>query len=343
MLILVRRLRTWREMACDDVSVAGDHSARLAYSRFLVDLAETALGPRPATESASTLARRKCELMKRVTYQVREGAMTKVSKTKLSMILAVLVLAIGPLSLVYGEAPPAPAAAPQPAEAPAPAAEPTSVVEVAAPAAQPAQPDKPTKEEELKKKQALKAKGQHDVPPPPPKEALNLKVTPKGVLVAGQMVDDDHLKKILQTVATKKKDSAIIAIDSKGDVSMGDIHDLQRMLRDQDLTRVKYVGELGKAIAMNIPPAKMNKKLAEMPQDLVMRVKVDGQGVLMVDGKKTKGAKLSKVVSQALDTTPQLVVALATDRDTKYGAFVQVLDSLKQGGATRIAIQDPEG
>ena len=53
---LIGRLRVWREMACDDLSVGQDPHQRLAYSRFLVAFAETVLengfvwiGPDPET------------------------------------------------------------------------------------------------------------------------------------------------------------------------------------------------------------------------------------------------------------------------------------------------------
>jgi beta-lactamase regulating signal transducer with metallopeptidase domain len=101
-LILNRRLREYREMACDDASVGLERASRLDYSRFLLELAETALRPPVVCESASALMRRKNELFKRVAYQVKEGNMHFVSKKKMAVLLAAMLLAVVPFSLYLG-------------------------------------------------------------------------------------------------------------------------------------------------------------------------------------------------------------------------------------------------
>lgn len=101
-LILNRRLREYREMACDDASVGRDRDSRLGYSRFLVEMAETALSPQVACESASALMKRKNELLRRVAYQIKEGNMHFVSKKQLGVVLALLVVAILPFSFYTG-------------------------------------------------------------------------------------------------------------------------------------------------------------------------------------------------------------------------------------------------
>jgi beta-lactamase regulating signal transducer with metallopeptidase domain len=102
--ILIRRLRAYREMACDDASVGRDRSSRLSYTKLLVELAETALRPPVACESASALLRRKHDLLARVAYQVKEGDMLSVSKKKLAAIVAALVVTMLPFSMVLGGA-----------------------------------------------------------------------------------------------------------------------------------------------------------------------------------------------------------------------------------------------
>lgn len=72
-----------------------------------------------------------------------------------------------------------------------------------------------------------------------------------------------------------------------------------------------------------------------------MPVKVDAKGVVTVDGKKVKGADLAKVVQKQMQAEPMTVVTLHTEMDTTYGAFVQVLEELRKGGADKIVIGDP--
>ncbi|MGD8414831.1 MAG: M56 family metallopeptidase [Candidatus Latescibacterota bacterium] len=102
--MLNRRLRAFREMACDDASVGRDRRSKLSYSKLLVEMAETALRPPVACESASALMRRKHDLLARVAYQVKEGDMMILSKKKMAVIMAALIVSILPLSMYVGAA-----------------------------------------------------------------------------------------------------------------------------------------------------------------------------------------------------------------------------------------------
>jgi biopolymer transport protein ExbD len=133
----------------------------------------------------------------------------------------------------------------------------------------------------------------------------------------------------------------VVLLATDGAVPMGLLHDVQADLLKVGLTDVIYVGESGKKLKMSLPPTKAKEKLAGLPEDMILPVKVDAAGVLTVRGKKIKGASLPDVIKKELQMNDKLVVTLHTERDTRYGAFLQVLGGLKEGGATRIAIQDP--
>ena len=317
--LLIRRLRVWREMACDDMSVGADPDLRLAYSRLLVDLAATVIEPRLMAESAPALARRKCELMKRVTHQVKGGIMNPVSKMRLATVLAVLLLAIVPLSLVYGDDPP------PPPKKPAPVAEPVKPAEVT------------THEKVVKAEDPAAA----ELPPSPP-PAVYIALTAEGLTVNNQTTSADDFSQAVQEVIAAKGGKVVVNIASDGGVTMGKVHGMQAQLRDMGLMKVVYLGELGQAVPMVLPPEKARKKLASLPGDMVLNVKVDSAGVLTVADTKLAGADLPKLIKNKLAKEPKLVVALHTERETSYGAFLQVLQGLKKGGATRIAIQDPD-
>ena len=316
--LLIRRLRIWREMACDDLSVGTDPDMRLAYSRFLVDLATTVLEPRPMAESASTLARHKCELMKRVTYQVKGGIMKPVSRMRLATVLTVLFLAIVPLSLVYGDDPPPPPKKAAPVAEPVMVTEPVMVVEPVM-AAEPVPPEAP----------------------PSSPSAVHVGLSDEGLTVNGHAISYGDFQKAVKKAASGNDGTVVVKIESDGGVTMGKVHGMQAKLKDIGLNEVIYSGELGQSVPMVLPPEKALKKLASMPEDMILNVKVDPAGVLTVDGAKVAGEDLPKLIKNKLTKEPKLVVALHTETDTRYGAFLQVLQGLKKGGATRIAVLDP--
>lgn len=317
--LLIGRLRIWREMACDDLSVGIDPRQRLAYSRFLLEMAETVLEPRPMAESASTLMRRRCELMIRVSHQVKESAMSPVSKIRLAVLAAVLLLAAVPLSMVHGDTPPPPPPPKRVAKA------------------EPVPPVAPQPAEKIVRKDAP---APADAPPPPP-PSVEVRLAADGLYVGGEKVEkgqfDDAVKKAVQ----EKGGKVVIRIDNDGGVTMGKVHAMQAQLKDLGLYEVIYTGELGEAVPMVLPPDKAREKLEKLPKEMVLPVEVDAAGVVTVGGKKTAGVDVTKVVMKRMQAEPKTVVTLHTEKDTTYGAFVQVLESLKKGGADKIMIADP--
>ena len=101
-LLLSRRLRELREMACDDASITPGGSSHIEYSKCLVEIAEKMEFSSFAYESASTLIKRKRELLSRVKYQMKGGTMRALSKKRTAVVLALLVLLVVPLSWYRG-------------------------------------------------------------------------------------------------------------------------------------------------------------------------------------------------------------------------------------------------
>lgn len=347
-VLLVRRLRIEREMACDDLAVVPEAGARLAYSRFLADLAESALVPPLATESASTLYRGESELLSRVSHQIREGTMKSVSKKRVITVLGVLLAAAIPLSLVLAEpappAPPAKAEEPVPQIAPEPVAEPAPEAPAEAPAA-PADDDEKKKAEQAKKEKLADKHAKGDMPPPPKKAMMEgahvVSLKGEHVFVDGHEMPMKKFAQVMEKISADTGKTPTIVIDTHKSTSMGRLHKIQKVLLKNDLTHVVYKGEEGKKMKMALPKEGVKAKLASLPEGQVLPVKVGCEGAVVVGDKKVKCSHVGKAVAKAMQSEPHLVVALHTENDTPYGDFVAVLESLKKAGCERIAIQDP--
>jgi len=98
-LLLNRQLKEFREMVCDDVSVVLTNQSRIKFSKYLVEIAETAVKNPIACESVMALVRHRNSLFKRITYQLKESTMLHVSKEKKWAIIISLLLLIVPFSL----------------------------------------------------------------------------------------------------------------------------------------------------------------------------------------------------------------------------------------------------
>lgn len=103
--ILNSRINQFREMACDDASVATKRNSSMEYSRYLVKIAEEMTLAELGCSSASALIRQKNELLNRVQYQIMEVAMKHISKKKLGVIVTMLLLSFGLLSFTSSTSP----------------------------------------------------------------------------------------------------------------------------------------------------------------------------------------------------------------------------------------------
>ncbi|HEX9975238.1 MAG TPA: TonB family protein [bacterium] len=104
--ILNSRINQYREMACDDASVATKRNSSMEYSRYLVKIAEEMTLSELGYTSASALIRQRNELLNRVQYQIMEVAMKHISTKKLGAILTILLLSFSLLSFTLNSSPP---------------------------------------------------------------------------------------------------------------------------------------------------------------------------------------------------------------------------------------------
>ena len=97
--ILNTRIYQYREMACDDMSMSFINKvSHVEYSRYLVKIAEDMTLSELGCSSASALIRQKNQLLNRVQYQIMEVNKMKLSKKKMRLVFASLLLLIVPLS-----------------------------------------------------------------------------------------------------------------------------------------------------------------------------------------------------------------------------------------------------
>ena len=96
--LLNHKLVELREMACDDISVAGNKSSAIIYSRYLIKIAEYMVQSRIGCPSASALIKQKNNLINRIKYQMEDSTMKPLSKRSIGVIATGLLLLALPLS-----------------------------------------------------------------------------------------------------------------------------------------------------------------------------------------------------------------------------------------------------
>lgn len=104
--------------------------------------------------------------------------------------------------------------------------------------------------------------------------------------------------------------------------------------------------DMDKGIPMILPErggeAKINpKNIAKILVNSVGDVLFEGDPVTNVELKELLEAKLKE---RGLDSEgrPKLIVSIKTDRETEYERYITVLDIVKEAGATKISIAEPD-
>ncbi len=366
--LLNRRLGEYREMACDDASTAGDHHARLAYSRLLVDLAESAIGTPVVCHTASALLRRRHELLKRVSYQVKEAETMKTSKWKTGLVLVALVALILPLSLaqVGAQTPPPP---------PEKQAKEKQMQEKQMKEQQlneqqmkeqqvkekemkeqqvkeQKMKEQQVKEKEMKelkvkeqefKKQEFKErqlKGEGQVPSPPAK--IQIRIEERRTLIDGVETAPGNMAGALKRAAGGNSEAAVVKMECVPAAPMSLVHQVQSGMREAGIAKVYYADEKGKGLPLVLPGKDLQAKLAALPEGSVAEVFLADDGTLTIDGKKVKGEKLGQILAARVEEAPHLVVSVRMAANARYADFTNAMLRIKEAGVDKIAVNDPE-
>ena len=150
------------------------------------------------------------------------------------------------------------------------------------------------------------------------------------------MVVAEELSKI--AVVDDKK---VVKLQCADDTPMEQIHMIHEVLRGAGLERIEYRNGTGYGSPLVLPPPNLEERLAEIEESAKARCFVSASGGLTLDGEPVGMKDLSVLVAKRLEKTPHLVVILETEKKTLYKDFLGALNSLKEAGATRIAIMEP--
>jgi len=304
---LGRQLREYREMACDDASAGFRAASRVAYSRCLVEVAESVMRNPVRCESATALLERRQELLNRVRYQMNGRVI--MSKKRTIATLAALALIAVPLSWYYSEA--------------APAGQPVMEAAAASTGEKPGNDHVSIIE--------VFIKGENKV-------AVNGNKTN----IDGFQKHMEHAAQEAMEVPGAEK-TVVIALTCDDDVSMGMVFKVQERLRQMDLMNMSYTTSQGKDLTLILPPIDYKKRLSEIPEEHISTLAVKGGGVVALDGRKMKTAQLSDAISEIIAADDKHIISVKISEHATYGDFVAALEMAKQAQAPRILINHPTG
>jgi len=97
--------------------------------------------------------------------------------------------------------------------------------------------------------------------------------------------------------------------------------------------------DVDKGIGLTLPP---KGEVKEIPKKNISNVLINELGQVLIDGELVKIPMIKEIVRKKLIENPKLIISVKTDRKTKYEIYIKVMDQLKQAGAKRISLAEPE-
>ena len=97
--------------------------------------------------------------------------------------------------------------------------------------------------------------------------------------------------------------------------------------------------DLDKGLQLTLPAKGQS---TEVPKKNIANLLINESGEVMLNEVQIPIQSIRERIKQELAVNPSLIVSIQTVRNTKYQAFVNVLDQVKRANAGRISIAEPE-
>jgi len=97
--------------------------------------------------------------------------------------------------------------------------------------------------------------------------------------------------------------------------------------------------DLDKGLLLPLPPKGGEIRIR---QENIASLLINDAGGVMLDEQEIEIPQIKEAIKQRLIQRPKLIVSIKTGRNTKYQAFVSVLDQVQMAECQRISIAEPE-
>ena len=104
--------------------------------------------------------------------------------------------------------------------------------------------------------------------------------------------------------------------------------------------------DMDKGIPMVLPERGGEVKIN--PKNIA-KILINEAGMVLFEGDVVEDAQLKELLTNRIkergldaDGKPKLIISIQTDRETEYDRYITVLDIVKESGATKISIAEPE-
>lgn len=161
------------------------------------------------------------------------------------------------------------------------------------------------------------------------------------ITVDGQATTLDGFSAAMKAAAGGDPDQATVQFDCADEVSVVRVYEVQQQLQTLRMKKVMFGGKEGGRVPMALPTPEAKAKLAALPQQDRLDLKVGAGRQVNVDGADVPQGKAGEVIRQRTADNPKIVVSLTMAPDTTFKELKTVLEQLRTVGAQRIVMNEP--
>ena len=82
-------------------------------------------------------------------------------------------------------------------------------------------------------------------------------------------------------------------------------------------------------------------KIRQYIKDNIVNVLINDRGKVLLDDQPTQIKDIKRKAIDRIKANDKVIFSVLTNKRTKYKSYIEVLDQLKQAGATKISIANP--
>ena len=212
-----------------------------------------------------------------------------------------------------------------------------------APLAGPARADTPSSQQKQVKQTAVDPADPVDpVDQAQPAKPGHIQVALTGdqILVDGQATTLDGFAAAMKAAAGADPEQAAVQFNCADEVSVVRVYEVQQQLQTLRMKKVMFGGKEGGRVPMALPSPEAKAKLAALPQQDRLDLKVRGGRQVNVDGADVPQGKVGEMIRQRIAGNPKIVVSLTMATDTTFKELKTVLEQLRTVGAQRIVMNE---
>ena len=178
--------------------------------------------------------------------------------------------------------------------------------------------------------------GEPDPPALPEGSCLQLEVSvDDGFRVDGRPLPIAEVGPALTHALEDSTRTAIVDVRCGNGVTMASVRQLHETMLERGLHRIQYFRPPDPPIPYTLPPAEMQGRLANLPEEQLCVIMVETSGEASISGSDLSTA----LVEERLAANPGIVFVIHVPDDTRYVDFARALGTVTGAGAERVALR----